>query len=153
MLGAALMLFLAPSAVFVGLGGSGSVQAQGSSNQRAVSIDVTFTGNFVQDALASGETLPTNATFGSVAFATHESTVSYFNAGEAASAGLKAFAETGSTELLVEEFAAQTNDANVYPNKTGGTFPQGATAAQKFESNRASRGQDHLTFVASLSES
>ena len=153
-LGAALMLFLAPSAVFVGLGGSGSVQAQGSSNQRAVSIDVTFTGNFVQDALASGETLPTNATFGSVAFATHESTVSYFNAGEAASAGLKAFAETGSTELLVEEFAAQTYGSNVYPTKkNGGTFPQGATAAQVFESQRASRGQDHLTFVASLSES
>ena len=34
-----------------------------------------------------------------------------------------------------------------------GTFPQGATAAQVFESHRASRGQDHLTFVASLSES
>ena len=150
-IGVALMLLLAQVAVFVWPGGS--ALAQGSYNQRAVKIDVTFTGNFVQDALASGETLPTNATFGSVAFATHESTVSYFNAGEAASAGLKAFAETGSTELLVEEFAAQTNDANVYPNKTGGTFPQGATAAQKFESNRASRGQDHLTFVASLSES
>ena len=149
--GAALMLLLAPSAVFVGLGGS--VQAQGSDNQKAVRIDVTFTGNFVQDALASGETLPTNATFGSVAFATHESTISYFNAGEAASAGLKAFAETGSAELLVEEFAAQTNGANVYPNKKEGTFPQGATAAQVFESHRASRGQDHLTFVASLSES
>jgi len=152
-LGAVLLVLLAPSAVFVGLGGSGSVQAQGSSNQRAVSIDVTFTGNFVQDALASGETLPTNATFGSVAFATHDGTVSYFNAGEAASAGLQAFAETGSTELLVEEFAAQTNGANVYPTKNGGTFPQGATAAQVFGSHRASRGQDHLTFVASLSES
>ena len=151
-LGAALMLALAPSAVFVGLGGS--VQAQGSDNRRAVRIDVTFTGNFVQGALASGETLPADATFGSVAFATHKSTVSYFNAGEAASAGLKAFAETGSTELLVEEFAAQTNGANVYPKKkNGGTFPQGATAAQKFEFHRASRGEDHLTFVASLSES
>ena len=148
------MVLLAPSAVFVGLGGSGSVQAQGSDNQRAVRIDVTLTGNFVQGALASGETLPADATFGSVAFATHESTVSYFNAGEAASAGLKAFAETGSTELLVEEFAAQTNGANVYPTKkNGGTFPQGATAAQVFGSHRASRGQDHLTFVASLSES
>ena len=145
------MLLLAPSAMFVGPGGS--VQAQGSANQRAVKIDVTFTGNFVQGALASGETLPTNATFGSVAFATHESTVSYFNAGEAASAGLKAFAETGSTELLVEEFAARTNDANVFPDKSEGTFPQGATAVQKFESHRASPGQDHLTFVASLSES
>ena len=146
------MLLLAQFAVFVGPGGS--VQAQGSDNRRAVKIDVTFTGNFVQDALASGETLPTNTTFGSVAFATHESTVSYFNAGEVASAGLKAFAETGSTGLLVEEFAAQTNGANVYPAKrNGGTFPQGATAAQVFESHRASRGQDHLTFVASLSES
>ena len=150
-LGAALLLSLAPSAVFVGLGGS--VQAQGSVNQRAVKIDVTFTGNFVQGALASGETLPTDTTFGSVAFATHDGTVSYFNTGEAASAGLKAFAETGSTELLVEEFAARTNDANVYPDMTEGTFPQGATVAQKFESHRASRGQDHLTFVASLSES
>ena len=152
MLGAVLLLLLAPLAVFVGLGGS--VQAQGSGSQRAVRIDVTFTGNFVQGALASGETLPADATFASVAFATHESTVSYFNAGEAASAGLKAFAETGSTELLVEEFAAQTNGANVYPTKkNGGTFPQGATAAQKFGSHRASRGEDHLTFVASLSES
>jgi len=150
-LGAALMLLLAQAAVFVGPGGS--VQAQASGNQKAVKIDITFTGNFIQGVLASGETLPTSATFGSVAFATHESTVSYFNAGEAASAGLKAFAETGSTELLVEEFAAQTNGANVYPNKAEGTFPQGATAAQVFESHRASRGQDHLTFVASLSES
>ena len=133
---------------------AGSVQARASDNQRAVSIDVTFTGNFVQGALASGETLPSDATFASVAFATHDGTVSYFNAGEAASAGLKAFAETGSTELLVEEFAARTNGANVYPTKkNGGTFPQGATAAQVFESHRASRGQDHLTFVASLSES
>ena len=96
---------------------------------------------------------PRDATFGSVAFATHESTVSYFNAGEAASAGLKAFAETGSTDLLVEEFAAQTHDSNVYPKKTEGTFPQGATAAQTFEFHRASLGQDHLTFVASFSES
>ncbi|MYA83758.1 MAG: hypothetical protein F4Y15_13800 [Acidimicrobiales bacterium] len=150
-LGAALVLFLAQFAVFVGLGSP--VQARGSDNQKAVKIDITFTGNFVQDALASGETLPTDTTFASVAFATHESTVSYFNAGEAASAGLKAFAETGSTELLVEEFAAQTNGANVYPKKNGGTFPQGATAVQTFESLRASRGQDHLTFVASLSES
>ena len=151
-LGAALMLFAAPSAMFVGLGGS--VQAQGSDNRRAVRIDVTFTGSFVQGALASGETLPADATFGSVAFATHDGAVSYFNAGEAASAGLKAFAETGSTVLLVEEFAAQTNGANVYPTKkNGGTFPQGATAAQVFEFHRASRGEDHLTFVASLSES
>ncbi|MDE0580220.1 MAG: hypothetical protein OXI29_10170, partial [bacterium] len=80
-IGVALMLLLAQVAVFVWPGGS--ALAQGSYNQRAVKIDVTFTGNFVQDALASGETLPTNATFGSVAFATHESTVSYFNAGEA----------------------------------------------------------------------
>ena len=150
-LGAALMVFLAQAVVFVGL--SGSVQAQRSDNRRAVRIDITFTGNFVQGALASGETLPTDTTFGSVAFATHESTVSYFSAGEAASAGLKAFAETGSTELLVEEFAARTDDTNVYPMKTAGTFPQGATAAQTFEFNRASRGEDHLTFVASLSES
>ena len=147
-----LLVLLAPLAVFVGLGGS--VQAQGSGSQRAVRIDVTFTGNFVQGALASGETLPSDATFGSVAFATHDGAVSYFNAGEAASAGLKAFAETGSTELLVEEFAARTNGANVYPTKkNGGTFPQGATAAQVFGSHRASRGEDHLTFVASLSES
>ena len=145
------MLLLAQLAVFVGTGGS--AQAQGSDNQRAVKIDITFSGNFVQEALTSGETLPANATFASVAFATHESTVSYFNAGEEASAGLKAFAETGSTELLVEEFSAQTNGANVYPKGTEGTFPQGATAAQKFELHRASRGQDHLTFVASLSES
>ena len=150
-LGAALLVLLAPSVVFVGLGGS--VQAQGSANRRAVRIDVTFTGNFVQGALASGETLPADATFGSVAFATHDGTVSYFNAGEVASAGLEAFAETGSTELLVEEFAAQTNGANVYPKKNGGTFPQGATAAQVFGFHRASRGEDHLTFVASLSES
>ena len=152
MLGAVLLVLLAPLAVFVGLGGS--VQAQGSGSQRAVRIDVTFTGNFVQGALASGETLPSDATFGSVAFATHDGAVSYFNVGEAASAGLKAFAETGSTELLVEEFAARTNGANVYPTKkNGGTFPQGATAAQVFGSHRASRGEDHLTFVASLSES
>ena len=100
-----------------------------------------------------GETLPADATFASVAFATHESTVSYFNAGEAASAGFKAFAETGSTALLVEELAAQTHNSNVFPRKAGGTFPQGATAAQTFESHRASLGQDHLTFVASFSES
>ena len=56
-LGVALMLLLTEFAVFVGPGGS--VQAQGSDNRRAVKIDVTFTGNFVQDALASGETLPT----------------------------------------------------------------------------------------------
>ncbi len=150
-LGAALVLFLAQFAVFVGLGSP--AQARGSDNRKAVKIDVTFTGNFVQDALASGETLPTDTNFASVAFATHESTVSYFNAGEAASAGLKAFAETGSTELLVEEFAAQTDDANVFPKRTEGTFPQGATTAQTFELHRASRGQDHLTFMASLSES
>ena len=135
------------------LGGLGdSVQGQ-TSNQRAVRIDVTFTGNFVQDALAAGETLPTDTTFASVAFATHQSTVSYFQPGQPASAGLKAFAESGSTTLLVDEFTAQTHPNNVYPKATQGTFPQDATAAQTFGSHRASRGQDHLTFVASFSQS
>ena len=97
--------------------------------------------------MATGETLPTDATFASVAFATHESTVSYFNAGDAASAELTAFAETGSTDLVVEEFAAQPHSSNVYPKKTKETSPQGATAAQTFEFHRASRGQDHLTFA------
>lgn len=66
--------------VLGGLGGS--VQAQGSGNNNAVSTDVKFEANFLKETLATGEPLPAYATFARVAFATHESTVSYFNAGE-----------------------------------------------------------------------
>ena len=156
-LGVVMMLSLALPAVLLVLGGlGGSVQAQSGDNRKAIKIDITFTGNFVQDALASGETLPTDATFASVAFATHESTVSYFNSGEAASSGLKAFAETGSTNLLVEEFAAQTNDANVYPkpdSEGGVTLPLTAEQEHTFTNHRGSLGQSNLTFVASFTES
>lgn len=53
----------------------------------AVSINIDFAGNFVQDALAGGETLPSDTTFASVALATHASSVSHINAGRTASAG------------------------------------------------------------------
>ncbi|MYD65510.1 MAG: hypothetical protein F4X26_05955 [Chloroflexi bacterium] len=149
---------LTPVAVALGfllgvLGGLGD-SVEGQQNQRAAQIDVTFQANFVQDALASGETLPDDTTFASVVFATHEGSVSYFNAGEAASPGLKAFAETGAPSLLVAEFAAQTAASNVYPGQGGGaTFPQTAEQEQTFAARRASAGQSHLTFVASFSES
>ena len=123
-------------------------------SEPSVSLDVTFTGNFVQDALAAGEALPDDTTFGSVAFAMHGSSVSFFQEGEATSAGLKAFAETGATDLLVAEFAASSATASTYPRQgEGGTFPQTAEQAQTFASNRATRGWSNLTFLASLSES
>ncbi len=147
------LVSLAVGLMFGALGGLGD-SAEGQQNQRAVSIDVTFQANFVQAALASGETLPDDTTFASVVFATHGSSVSYFNAGETASPGLKALAETGATTVLVEEFKAETAASNVYPGHGGGaTFPQTAEQEQTFAASRASAGQSQLTFVASFSES
>ena len=92
-----IALTLAP--VLGVLGGPGSSVGGQIPNQVGVRLDVTFTGNFVQDALE----------------------------GETASAGLKDFAETGATDLLVAEFAASSATASTYPGHgAGGTFPQTA---------------------------
>ena len=131
-IGAVLLLALAAL-----VGARGSTQAQ-SLDMETAKYEITFTGLFDGDALSAGTAVPANAGFSVMVGGAHNSSVTYWSAGAAASSGLERLAEDGATTDFREEINASVNAGNgkgsfVY---TGTDLPPTGDRAILFKTTR-----------------
>ena len=78
--------------------------AQG--NAQSATYQVTFTGKFTGDALASGVSVPPGEHFTTLIGAVHNDSVTFWSSGGTATAGIESMAEDGGTTTLKSEINA-----------------------------------------------
>ncbi len=83
--------------------------AQG--NPQSVTYRVTFEGKFTASALASGESVPSDAHFTTLIGAVHNGSVTFWSDGGTASAGIESMAEDGGTSALKAAINAAGSNA------------------------------------------
>ena len=91
-------------------GAAGTADAGSPSEQRKFKSQ--FQGKFDGTALATNVAVPANAGFGETAIAVHKCDFSFFSAGSAASAGVQALAQDGSTSAFETEVDAAKTAGN-----------------------------------------
>ena len=92
---------------FVLIAGPSQSQSQSQSQDTtAARYEITFTGLFAADALATGVDVPSSANFRKMIGVMHTGSVSYWIAGESASAGFESLAEQG----RVDDFEDEINE-------------------------------------------
>lgn len=89
---------------------------------------VTFTPTFTEEAFPTD--YPANPTFSPIIAVVHASNRTVFNKGQAASAGLKEFAETGDGGALVTELSSQGTEDEQFFLVTQASSAGGATESQ-----------------------